>query len=34
MESFAKKLVEAISYLALAGAGWKVALFILELLGV
>jgi len=34
MESFAKKLVEAVSYLALAGAGWRVALYILELIGV
>lgn len=30
MEVFAKKLVEAISYLAICGLGWKVAVWIIE----
>lgn len=32
LKSFALNLVEAVSYLAIAGLGWKVALWIIELI--
>lgn len=32
LTTFAKNLVEAVSYLAIAGLGWKVALWIIELI--
>ena len=32
LSEFAYKLVEAVSYLAIAGLGWKVALWIIELI--
>ena len=34
LSSFAYKIAEAVSILAITGAGWKVAIWVLRLLGI